>query len=124
MMSTANAAESEDLQFTPAVFSPDEGVLFSVYGLNLGYYGFTLSYEAACGHLGAHHQNREQVLLAFQLNHPRIARAIKQKTLPQNGCRVVLEAADFVTHQQPPRAAGAPPLSNDSGPSGLDAENE
>ncbi|WP_218136998.1 hypothetical protein [Paraburkholderia lycopersici] len=123
-MSTANAAGGGDLQFTPAVFSPDEGVLFSVYGLNLGYHAFTLSYEAACEQLGARHQTQQEMLLVFQLNHPRIARAIKQKTLPQNGCRVVLETADFVAQPKPPRAAEATSPSNDSGPSGLDAENE
>lgn len=96
MTSTADAIQSESLQFTPEVFSTSEGVLFSVYGVNFGYRAFALSYEAACEHLGALHQSRRELMLAFQLNRPRIARAILQKSLPSDGRRVILEAADFI----------------------------
>lgn len=96
MNATTDALASDGLNFTPAIFSPDDGVFFSVYGLTFGYQAFTLSFEAACERLGAHSQERTQVLLAFQLNHPRIARAIKEKALPADGRRVVLEATDFI----------------------------
>ncbi|CAD6562184.1 hypothetical protein LMG28727_07672 [Paraburkholderia kirstenboschensis] len=93
---TTGTLASEELKFTPAIFSRDDGVLFSVYSLTFGYQAFTLSFEAACERLGAYNQERTQVLLAFQLNHPRIARAIKGKALLADGRRVVLEATDFI----------------------------
>ncbi|NYH26027.1 hypothetical protein [Paraburkholderia bryophila] len=95
MDSTVDSVTGEQIQFTPAIYSEDDGVLFSAYDTSFGYHAFALSYEAACEHLGARNQEREQVLLAFQLNHPRIARAIRTKALPADGRRVVLEAADF-----------------------------
>lgn len=95
MNGTVDTASNEHIRFTPAVFSRDDGVLFSAYDVNFGYHAFALSYEAACERLGASRQEREQVLLAFQLNHPRIIRAIKKKALPADGRRVVLEAQDF-----------------------------
>jgi hypothetical protein len=57
---------------TTPIFSPAEGVLFSAYRVGSGYWSFTLSYEAACEMLGARTQDREQVMLAFALNQPRI----------------------------------------------------
>jgi hypothetical protein len=71
-------------------------VLFSAYGLTFGYQAFALSFEAACERFGAHNRERAQVLLAFQLNHLRIARAIREKVLLADGRRVVLEATDFI----------------------------
>ncbi|MEX3992708.1 hypothetical protein AB4Y35_18280 [Paraburkholderia sp. EG286A] len=88
-------------------------------------FGEQVTLQATFGvYVAMANQTQQEMLLAFQLNHPRIARAIKQKTLPQNGCRVVLEAADFVAQPRPPSAAEATSLSNDSGLSGLDAEND
>lgn len=95
MDATTDVPAIEELKFTSAIFSREDGVLFSAYGLTFGYRAFALSFEAACECLGALNQERAQVLLAFQLNHPRIARAIKEKTLLADGRRVVLDADDF-----------------------------
>lgn len=93
---TTGTLASDELKFSPPIFSRDDGVLFSAYGLTFGYQAFTLSFEAACERLGAHNQERTQVLLAFHLNHPRIARAIKGKALLADGRRIVLDATDFI----------------------------
>jgi hypothetical protein len=95
MMSSPAKSNLNDLTFTAPIFSADVGVLFSVYAVGHGYYAFTLSYEAACEKLGACSQERQQVLLAFKLNRPRITRAIRGKGLATDGRRVVLEASDF-----------------------------
>jgi len=95
-MSSPAERNLNDLTFTAPIFWADVGVLFSVYGIGHGYHAFTLSYEAACEKLGARSQEREQVLLAFKLNRPRITRAIQGKALPTDGRRVVLEASDFI----------------------------
>ncbi|BBU32576.1 hypothetical protein BTHE68_63100 (plasmid) [Burkholderia sp. THE68] len=84
-----------NLTFTSPVFSPYDGVLFSAYGVGKGYNAFTLSIEAACEKLGASDPQSHQVLLAFKLNHQRIARAIDAKVLPGKGQRVVLRPSDF-----------------------------
>ncbi len=84
-----------EFAFTEPCYSPDDGVLFSVYSMGRGYRAFTLSIEAACDKLGASTQQRQPVLLAFKLNHQRIARAIEGKETPEDGRRVVLEANDF-----------------------------
>jgi hypothetical protein len=81
--------------FTTPVFVPEDGVFFSAYGVGRGYCGFTLTYDAACQKLGAGDCDSQQVLLAFELNQPRIARVIEAKALPVDGRRVILEARDF-----------------------------
>ena len=45
--------------------------------------------------LGARTQEREQVMLAFALNRPRILKAIAAKALACDGERIVLEPRDF-----------------------------
>jgi hypothetical protein len=86
----------QPLVFTAPVFVPEDGVFFSAYGVGRGYYAFTLTYDAACRKLGAGDCDSQQVLLAFALNQPRIARAIQSKALPTDGRRVTLDARDFV----------------------------
>ncbi|CAL8473634.1 hypothetical protein [Caballeronia sp. S22] len=88
-------AKSTELTFTSPVYAPYDGVLFSAYGVGRGYHAFTLSIEAACAKLGAKDQQSHQVLLAFKLNHHRIARAINDKALPGDGHRIVLWPGDF-----------------------------
>ena len=83
------------LSLTAPIFSPADGVLFSAYRVGSGYWSFTLSYEAACEMLGARTQDREQVMLAFALNQPRIIKAIAAKAPVGDGKRVVLEPRDF-----------------------------
>jgi hypothetical protein len=85
-----------DLVFTEPVFVPEDGIFFSAYGLGRGYCAFTLTYDAVCQKLGAGDCDSEEVLLAFELNQPRIARAIDTKHLPRDGRRVTLDARDFV----------------------------
>jgi hypothetical protein len=87
---------AQTLIFTTPVFVPEDGVFFSAYGIGRGYCAFTLTYDAACQKLGAGDCDSQQVLLAFKLNQPRIARAIEAKALPLDGRRVTLDARDFV----------------------------
>ena len=86
---------TETFTLTTPVFSSADGVLFSAYRVGSGYWSFTLSYEAACEMLGARTQDREQVMLAFALNRPRILKAIAAKALACDGERIVLEPRDF-----------------------------
>lgn len=84
-----------DLSLTPPIFSPTDGILFSAYGLDRGYVGYALSFNAACEKLGASHQACEQMLLAFKLNQPRILRVVSSKAAPIGSLRIVLGAEDF-----------------------------
>jgi hypothetical protein len=85
----------QQLVLTAPVFVPDNGVLFSAYGVGRGYYAFMLTYDAACQKLGAGDCDSQQVLLAFKLNQRRIARVIEAKELRTDGRRVTLDAHDF-----------------------------
>jgi hypothetical protein len=86
----------QNLIFTAPVFVPEDGLFFSAYGIGRGYCAFMLTYDAACQKLGAGDCESQQVLLAFKLNQPRIARAIDAKRLPTDGRRVTLDARAFV----------------------------
>jgi hypothetical protein len=81
--------------FTTPIFSQQDGVLFSAFGLHRGYVAFTLSFDAACRRFGACTQQRDELLLAFQLNHAEIARVAEGKLQHSGGNRVLLNASDF-----------------------------
>ena len=87
---------SRELTFTSPTVVPSDGVRFSAYGVERGFHAFLLSIDAACSKLGAANTEPKQLLLAFKVNLPRIARAIDAKRLPSDGRTVVLDARDFV----------------------------
>ena len=86
---------TSELHLTAPIYSRDDGVLFSAYGMGRGYCAYVLSYDAVCERLGAGGQNEQQVLLAFKLNRQRIVRAIEPRDARQDGGRIVLDARDF-----------------------------
>jgi hypothetical protein len=86
---------TDSIALTAPTFSPANGVLFSAYRFGIGYRAFLLSYEAACERLGAHTQDREQVMLAFRLNREKILTAIAAKLPCEDDTRIVLVSRDF-----------------------------
>jgi hypothetical protein len=84
-----------DLTFTTPTVARGDGVRFSAYAVERGFFAFLLSVDAARSKLGAASSEPQQLLLAFKLNLPRIARAIEAKALPSDGGVVVLDARDF-----------------------------
>jgi hypothetical protein len=83
------------LTFTAPTVVPGGGVRFSAYAVERGFFAFLLSVDAACFKLGAASSDPQQLLLAFKLNLPRIARAIDGKLLPSDGRTVLLDSRDF-----------------------------
>jgi hypothetical protein len=86
---------SETVVFTTPIFSQQDGVLFFAFCLHRGYIAFTLSFDAACRRFGACTQQRDELLLAFELNHSEIARVAEDKLRRSDGNRIVLNASDF-----------------------------
>jgi hypothetical protein len=86
---------SERLHFTQPVFTPSECIQFSAYDVAWGYRSFALSADTVRSQLGARDYSREQLLLAFNLNRPRIARAIENLSPCENGRPRIIGAADL-----------------------------
>jgi hypothetical protein len=86
---------SERLQFTPPVFSPAQCIQFSVFGVDSGYRSFALSADTVRRQLGARDESRDQLLLAFNLNKPRIARAIEHLSPCENGHPRIIGPGDL-----------------------------
>lgn len=76
---------SERLRFTPPVFTSSECIQFSVFDVDWGYRTYVLSADTVRRQLGARDESREQLLLAFNLNQPRIARAIENLLPSESG---------------------------------------
>ncbi|SPB14131.1 hypothetical protein NOV72_01380 [Caballeronia novacaledonica] len=89
------SGSSDSVRFTPPIFSPQDGVLFSAFCLHRGYVAFTLSFDAACRGFGTCSQQRDELLLAFELNQSRIAEIAEGKLRRADGSRIVLHASDF-----------------------------
>jgi hypothetical protein len=88
-------APVDTVMFTTPVFSQQDGVLFSAFCLHQGYVAFCLSFDAACRRFGACTQQRDELLLAFELNHSEIAQVAQAKLRRAKGNRVLLHASDF-----------------------------
>lgn len=86
---------AEELQFTPPVFISAEGIQFSAYHVDWGYRSFILSSDTVRAQLGAGNDTREQILLAFALNKPRIARAIEHLPACEDGHPSIIRAVDL-----------------------------
>jgi hypothetical protein len=84
-----------DITFTTRTVARGDGVRFSAYAVDRGFCAFLLSVDAARSKLGAASAEPQQLLLAFKLNMPRIARAIEARELLSDGSVVVLDARDF-----------------------------
>ncbi|WP_233860143.1 hypothetical protein [Paraburkholderia sp. HD33-4] len=87
---------SQELTFTSPTVVPGDGVRFSAYVVERAFHALLLSVDAACSKLGPVNTEPRQLLLALNVNLPRIARAIDAKKLPSDGRTVVLHARDFV----------------------------
>ena len=83
------------LYFSPPVFTHSEGVHFSAYHMTWGYRSYTLSVDTVRAQLGASDDSREQVLLAFGLNQPRIARAIENLPASEDGHPTLIRPSDL-----------------------------
>ena len=79
---------------TPILFA-DSTMWFSAYCFGWGYCAFALPAEAVCEKLGAANETPKQLMLAFELGKRRLLQAVEQKTLPANGERIMLSAADL-----------------------------
>lgn len=86
---------ADELCFSPPVFTRSEGVQFSAYHVAWGYRSFTLNIDTVRTQLGASDDSREQVLLAFGLNQPRIARAIEHLPTSEDGYPTLIRASDL-----------------------------
>lgn len=86
---------AEELSFSPPVFTLSEGVHFSAYHVAWGYRSYTLPIDTVRTHLGAGDGSREQVLLAFGLNQPRIARAIERLPASEDGHPTRIRTSDL-----------------------------
>ncbi|CAM2191780.1 hypothetical protein PXJ20_05815 [Paraburkholderia sp. A1RI_3L] len=79
---------------TLPILSDNATVWFSAYGFGWGYQAFALPVETVCGQLGARNESDHQLKLAFELNRPRILRAVQSRaTVP--GARITLSPADL-----------------------------
>lgn len=86
---------SERLRFTTPVFTSSECIQFSAYDVAWGYRTFSLYANTVRRRLGARDDSREQLLLAFSLNMPRIARAIEHLAPCDSGRPRIIEPAEL-----------------------------
>jgi hypothetical protein len=93
--STREANMADKLYFSPPVFTLSDGIQFSAYHVDWGYQSYTLPVDTVRSQLGARDASREQVLLAFGLNQPRIARAIEHLPASEDGHPTLIRASDL-----------------------------
>ncbi|WP_114809076.1 hypothetical protein [Paraburkholderia kururiensis] len=79
---------------TLPILSGDATVWFSAYGFGWGYQAFALPVQTVCGQLGARDESVPQLKLAFELNRPRILRAVQTRASAP-GARITLSPADL-----------------------------